>query len=435
MAQTGPKDHTDNFLIAIALLFSLLCAIAVVSFFHASSRVEITYGDPVLAFRAASFDDLPGWESDDLREALTAFNVSCEKILSGDANAAANPVENHRFAEQFSLSGDRNAWRGACERATDTDPAQARAFFEAEFTPLHILNLRFAENGDADLSTVEEDGKFTGYFEPEYAASKTPTQTLSAPVYTRPADLIDVDLGAFNPDRKGERIAGRIEGTRLVPYSDHADINNGAINEHADAIAWMDPNDLLFLQIQGSGRLSFDDGDIVRVGYAAQNGHPYTAIGRVLAQRDIMPVKDITMQSIRGWLDAAAPHEARELREQNASYVFFRELSELGDAQGPVGAQGVPLTPERSLAVDRRYHAMGTPVWVSIAHDDGKAPMQRLMIAQDTGGAIRGPVRGDFYWGTGEVAGDNAGRMNASGKMFVLLPKAVAATLPAEAVQ
>ena len=247
--------------------------------------------------------------------------------------------------------------------------------------------------------------------------------------------MIEVDLGAFKPELAGERIAGKIAGNRLLPFASHAQINAGALGAQMPVIAWMDPNDLLFLQIQGSGRLRFDNGDQLRLGYDGQNGHAYTAVGKVLVDEGEMPLSEVSMQSIREWLASAHPASAQRIREANASYVFFRKLEELSDdTLGPLGAQSVPLTAKRSLAVDRRFHAMGTPVWLELESDPAALSggiFRKLMIAQDTGGAIRGPVRGDVFWGAGDYAGEIAGNMRANGRMFVLLPKEVAARLPA----
>jgi membrane-bound lytic murein transglycosylase A len=315
-----------------------------------------------------------------------------------------------------------------------------RLFFETYFQPVEVLNRYIARSdGPARGRTpmIEDSGVFTGYFEPVYDARRSPSGRFSAPLYARPDDLIDVELGAFRKDLAGARVSGRLEGARLVPYADRDAINKGALQGRAETLAFLDPNDLFFLQIQGSGRIVFPDGAVERIGYDGANGRPYAAIGRVLVERGDMKLEDASMQSIRAWLESAAPEDAAALREANPSYVFFRELpapaegAELSDSIGPLGAQGVPLTPERSLAVDRRFHAMGAPVFVDIEPVEvvGPNPIRRLMIAQDTGGAIRGPVRGDVFWGLGDEAGARAGAMNARGRMFVLLPKSRAEAL------
>lgn len=362
-----------------------------------------------------------------------------------DPDSPANPLENLGLADAaLSLGGQVKDWLRPCTEAlaltasSYSDPGVRRgafrSFFEFHFQPVEIFTIRPPlPDGRARRAPprIEREGTFTGYYEPVYAASRSATETHNAPLLPRPDDLVEVDLGLFRETLRGERIAGRVEDGRLKPFADRSEIETGEYDPPAP-LAWLDPNDLFFLQIQGSGRLDFGDGDILRVGYAAQNGHAYTAIGRVMVERGIMPLDAVSMQSIRDWLDAASDSEAQALREENASYVFFRPLDTVSPELGPLGAQGVPLTPGRSLAVDRRYHAMGAPVWVDIEPVDGagNAPIRRLMIAQDTGGAIRGPVRGDFFWGAGDQAGEIAGVMNARGRMTVLLPRRLAERLP-----
>jgi membrane-bound lytic murein transglycosylase A len=399
------------------------------------------FAEPVLDLRLVGFDELTGWLQDDPGPVLEAFVRSCAVFEAGDSQAPANPLERlGPGAEGMTLGGVNADWLRPCAEARALqvsaygDPAvrraALRAFFEFHFQPVAILKRRDPlPDGRARRAAprIESTGVFTGYFEPAYEASRAPTETHTAPLYPRPDDLIEVDLGLFREELKGERIAGRIEGTRLTPYADHADINAGALEE-LEPIAWLDPNDLFFLQIQGSGRLVFGEDDVMRVGYAGQNGHAYTAIGRVMVRENIMPLEDVSMQSIREWLEKETPQIAQAMREENASYVFFRTLDDIPPSLGPLGAQGAPLTPGRSLAVDRRYHTLGAPVWVEIepVPEAGENPIRRLMIAQDTGGAIRGPVRGDFYWGSGDEAGRIAGAMNAEGKMVVLLPRRLA---------
>ena len=283
------------------------------------------------------------------------------------------------------------------------------------------LGPRFEETG------MTAEGMFTGYFEPAYPASRERTDEYSVPALSRPADLVMVDLGAFRDDLAGTRIAGRVINGRLFPYEDHKTIVENGLD--TDVIAWMKPNDLLFLQIQGSGRL-FMGGEELRVGYAAQNGHPYTAIGGPLIRSGAIAREDMSMQAIYDWLDSATPEEAAALRYVNQSYVFFRHLDALPvPALGPIGASGVQLEAGTSLAVDRRFHAMGAPLWVDYESLDPGERIRRLMVAQDTGGAIRGPVRGDVFTGSGHEAGEVAGAMRQSGTLHVLLPLPVARRL------
>jgi membrane-bound lytic murein transglycosylase A len=298
----------------------------------------------------------------------------------------------------------------------------SRRFFEAWFQPAQASNRR------------EPVGLFTGYYEPELNGSRTRTKTFDVPLYTRPSDLISVDLGAFRPTLKGERIAGRLDGGKLVPYATRGEIVTAGLGGRSSAIVYVDDAAAaFFLHVQGSGRVKLPDGKIVRVAYDGQNGHLYTAIGRVLVDRGEIAREQLSMQSIRAWLKAH-PAEAESLMNENASFVFFKEMPIADPALGADGAQGVPLTPEASLAVDLRFHGLGAPMWIdaNAPADDAKNPdvaFRRLVVAQDTGGAIRGPVRGDVYWGANARAESVAGRMAHKGKLFVLLPKAAAARL------
>lgn len=430
---------------ALAALIAVLVFSGVLPPYYEREFSDEDFGEPVLEYRLVDFDDLEGWRQDDPGPALNAFVRSCEIFEAGDPQAPANPLERLGPPHDGATLGGVNAdWLRPCAEARAIlvssygDPGirrgALRAFFEFHFSPVAISVRRDPlPDGRARRADprIERKGVFTGYFEPVYDASRMQTETHTAPLYPRPDDLVEVDLGLFREELKGERIAGLVEDGRLKPYADRAGINAGALKEKAAPIAWLDPNDLFFLQIQGSGRLVFDDGEILRVGYAGQNGHEYTAIGRVMVERKIMPLEDVTMQSIRRWLASEAPEKAEAMREANASYVFFRPLDAVPAELGPLGAQGAPLTPGRSLAVDRRYHTLGAPVWVDIepVPEAGEEPIRRLMIAQDTGGAIRGPVRGDVFWGSGEEAAAIAGAMNAKGEMTVLLPRRLAERL------
>jgi membrane-bound lytic murein transglycosylase A len=221
-------------------------------------------------------------------------------------------------------------------------------------------------------------------------------------------------------------VVGRVVDGRLVPFEDAGTIA-AAPPTDAEVLAYLDPNDLLFLQIQGSGRLVLEDGRVVRAGYAAKNGRPYVAVGKTLVADGAMPLEEVSMQSIEAWLDAAPPEEAARVRHSNPSYVFFRALELEDPSLGPLGAQGLPLTPGRSIAVDRRYYPMGLPVWLATDGTADNPALRRLMIAQDTGGAIRGPVRGDVFYGSDEAAARLAGTMKAEGRLILLLPQGLAA--------
>jgi membrane-bound lytic murein transglycosylase A len=239
-------------------------------------------------------------------------------------------------------------------------------------------------------------------------------------VYGVPEDLLVIDLAELHPELKGMRLRGRLEGRRIVPYYDRAQIENGKAAVRGREIAWVDDAvELFFLHVQGSGRIRLDDGKTMRVGYADHNGHPYRSIGRWLVERGELPLEKASMQGIKAW---ARQNQGRlpELLNQNASYVFFRELP--GEASGPPGALGVPLSAGRSIAVDPRFVPLGAPVYLATTWPNSAKPLNRLMLAQDTGSAIRGAVRADFFWGFGEEAAREAGRMKQRVRMWVLLP-------------
>lgn len=372
--------------------------------------------DDMLVLKRAAFADLDGWAAADTRAAFAAFVRSCGKILA------------RKDADVFggaSAYGTVGAWRGACHTAVqvkDPSPESARRFFETWFAPAQAFN------------RDEAVGLFTGYYEPELAGSRRKTARFATPLYARPSDLVSVDLGAFRPELKGERIAGRVDAGKLVPYETRAEIAQAGLAGRSSIIAYVDdPTAAFFLQIQGSGRVRFADGETIRVAYDGQNGHAYTAVGRVLIERGEVTREQMSMQAIRAWLQAN-PMKAPALLNENASFVFFKEQALADPTLGAEGAQGVALTGEASLAVDVRFHGFGAPMWI-----DGTAPTEssgaadiefrRLLIAQDTGGAIRGPVRGDVYWGANARAEGIAGRMAHKGELYVLLPKPVAANL------
>lgn len=293
---------------------------------------------------------------------------------------------------------------------TDVTDDAARAFFANNFRVFAI-----ADRG-------KRDGLFTGYYEPELRGSRTPSDRFSVPIYRRPDDLVTVDLGAFNDEWRGRRLAGRVEDGRLKPYPTRADITSGALSDQGLELVWVDdPIGAFFLQVQGSGRVRLEEGGDLRIGYAATNGRPYRSIGREMIARGLMKREEVSLQSLRDWLKSH-PDQATEILNANPSFVFFRELPE----DGPIGAQGVALTPGRSLAVDRAFMPLGVPVWLETTYPDGVeeagTPLQRLLIAQDTGGAIKGIVRGDVFWGSGERAERIAGHMKQTGRYAVLLP-------------
>lgn len=361
-----------------------------------------------LVLEPADFADLPGWGQDALEEAVPAFLKSCRRIAALPDDAS---VDDEPFAGQV------RDWKPACAAAAALparDRGAARRFFETRFRPWTARNNR------------NPLGLFTGYYEPLLHGSRKRRGPYTVPLYTRPPELVTVDLGRFREDLKGKRIAGKVVDGGLVPYPDRREIDAGALAGRKLEIVWVDdPVDAFFLHIQGSGRVQLAEGGELRLGYAAQNGHPYTAIGRELIARGEIRPADVSLQSIRAWL-AAHPDQAKELMEKNASYVFFQTL----EGEGPLGAQGVPLTAGRSLAVDLGYIPLGVPLWLVTGYPsphegEPDRKLRRLLIAQDTGGAIRGPVRGDVFWGFGKDAEAIAGRMKHRGRMWLLLPKTI----------
>jgi membrane-bound lytic murein transglycosylase A len=355
-----------------------------------------------LVLAPASFAELPGWNADRHAEALPALRRTCTRLA--------------RLADTQTIGTDALAgrvadWRAVCAGAQTLSPGDARQFFETNFQPFALAN------------NAERAGLFTGYYEPELRGSLARTPRYSIPLYGRPDDLVTVDLGAFREELRGQRIAGRVESGALRPYEPRARIVEGALGPRGKPVVWVDDaTEAFFLEVQGSGRVVLDDGRILRVGFAAQNGHPYVPIGRTLIERGALTRENVSMQSIKAWL-VANPTEAAAIRNSNPSYVFFRLL----EGDGPLGSEGVALTPGRSLAVDRNFLPMGVPVFLD-ADDplDPAARVQRLLMAQDTGGAIRGPVRGDVFWGAGRDAEERAGRMRSTGRAWILLPREVA---------
>jgi membrane-bound lytic murein transglycosylase A len=348
---------------------------------------SIVVDNQPISFQPVRFADLQGWTADDHAAAFGAFLRSC----------AANPNSPHA-ADALALGAHANA-------------DAARAFFEDRFLP-HLI---------ADSA---RPGFVTGYYEPEIEGSYVRGGPFQVPVYRRPKDLI-----TLAPETERARFNERITGLRQtaagrVPYYTRAEIWDGALSGHGLELLYLkDMVELFYMQVQGSGRVHLKEGGAVRLGYAGKNGYPYTSIGRLLIERGAIAPDAMSMAAVKAWLSA---DEARgqALMEENRSYVFFRELDADEGRDGPRGAQGVPLTPGRSLAVDTVYHRLGLPVFVTAADlVTGGQPFRRLMIAQDVGSAIRGPERGDIFWGTGDGAGAIAGSTRHAAQFAVLLPK------------
>jgi membrane-bound lytic murein transglycosylase A len=270
----------------------------------------------------------------------------------------------------------------------------------------------------------------TGYYEPILKGSRTPTATFRTPLYAAPDDLLTIDLGELYPDLKGRRLRGRVQGKKVIPYLSRAELERSA-SLAGKEIVWVDDAlDAFFLQIQGSGRVELPGGETIRVGYADQNGHPYRSIGRYLIDQGILTSEQATTQGLRQWL-RENPQRMQQVLNANPSFVFFREDALKDPSQGPKGALGVPLTAERSIAVDPRWIPLGAPAFLSTTYPITNQPLQRLVVAQDTGGAINGAVRADYFWGMGPAAGENAGRMRQPGRIWLLWPKGSVPTKPA----
>ena len=341
----------------------------------------------------SSFDALPGWKTNLLEPSLRAFMAGCPRVtgplLDACATATTIPIG---------------------------DEAGARRFFESLFVPYALANAEGVGTG-----------MITGYYEPILRGSRSKSATARYPIFGVPDDLLVVDLTSVAPETRGVRLRGRVDGRRVVPYYSRAEIDARGEGFAAPVIAWAaDPVELFFLQIQGSGQIQLDNGERIRLGFAEQNGHPYRSLGRYLIDRGEMTLEQASMQGIKSWA-AANPGRLQEALAANPSYVFFRELA---DPRGPIGALGVPLAPQYSVAVDRRHVPLGAPVYLATTYPLSAEPLERLMAAHDTGGAIRGVVRADFFWGTGDEAGAQAGRMRQEGRMWLLWPRG--ATLPSQ---
>jgi len=354
-------------------------------------------------YTLTAWRDLPGFERDRVAETLPALLVGCAAIT--------------RKPEQAT------AWRAVCEAARQlpiSDDAATRAWLQNHFSPYRVS---FPDGRDRGL--------VTGYYEPVIAGSRSRTDALAVPILASPDDLLTVDLGALHPELADRRVRGRLDGRRVVPYWSRAEIEAGKASLAAKALAYVaDPIDAFFLQVQGSGRITLADGAVMRVGYADQNGHPYTPVARVLIERGEMTREEASMQAIHAWANANQDRVAA-LLDANASYVFFRELapptpgSPEAAIDGPTGALGVPLLPRRTIAVDPRAIPLGAPVWLATTEPPSARPLERMVVAQDTGGAIRGAVRADFFWGHGDEAAARAGRMKEEGRLWLLWPRGV----------
>jgi membrane-bound lytic murein transglycosylase A len=339
--------------------------------------------------KPAKWEDIETFTSDDMVRAWPAWLQGC------------------------SVLKNKPAWQNACAEAaklTDQKKWSIISYFKQNFAVYSATN---AEG----LNT----GLITGYYEPQLNGSRVKTSTYQFPIYSKPDDLITVELGSLYPELANKRVRGRLSGNKLIPYYPRAEIESDASPLQGKEMLWLDDLvDIFFLQIQGSGLMRLENGEQIQVGYADQNGQAYNSIGKILIERGELTADKASMQGIKAWA-WNNPAKLRELLNANPSYVFFRELP--ADLPGPIGALGVPILPERVLAVDPKYIPLGAPVFLETTYPNMNKPLNRLMMAQDTGGAIKGGVRADFFWGVGEAAGKQAGAMKQTGKLWVLLPK------------
>lgn len=345
-------------------------------------------------FEPAGWDKLPGWNADSISDAWPAFIRSCVALKT------------------------QPQWQPPCwaaSRVARHDDASLRAFFETWFKPFRVFN-----------SDGTGKGMVTGYYEPLLHGSRTPTTKYRFPVYGPPDDLLTIEVEKLFPELAGERVRGRRENGHVVPYYTRGEIEDGIDALQGNEIVWVDDQvELFFLHIQGSGRVELESGEIVRVGYANHNGHPYRSVGRILIDRGELKSSEASMQGIKQW-GRENPQRLNALLAENPGYVFFRELP--AGIGGPIGALGVPITPRRSIAIDEQSIPLGAPVFLATTWPNSSKPLSRLMMAQDKGSAIKGAVRADFFWGFGDDAAQLAGRMRQSGEMWVLLPAAMQAS-------
>ncbi len=350
-----------------------------------------------MQLRPVAFADLPGWNEDALQDAWPSFTESCSALTTRQASAAT--------------------WNAVCTSATTIDGRDGlavRTFFVKHFNAYQVRT-----------TDGETKGLVTGYYEPLLRGSRLRDERNRNPLYAPPEDLLTVELAELYPELKDKRVRARVDGKRVVPYWSRSDIEGGKAAVAGKELLYVDdPIEAFFLQIQGSGRVQLNDGSVVRVGYADQNGQPYRSIGRILVERGELTLDKASMQGIKQW-GREHPDALPALLAENPSYVFFREVPPNPSAaiDGPVGALGVPLAAGRAIAVDPRFIPLGAPVFVATTWPLSTRPMYRLMLAQDTGGAIRGPLRADWFWGFGEDAAQQAGRMKQDGELWLLWPK------------
>jgi membrane-bound lytic murein transglycosylase A len=391
------NHYKKTYFLFIVLLFLII----VPAFYYYYKGTVFSH----VSLTKTTYDHLPNWKKEDASQALLAFQKSCVEILK------RNPAL--PFSPTLPIYKTNAAWQTLCIAANKIQhptPYQARQFFETKFQPYAVKN------------NFNSKGLFTGYYLPVLHGNLKKTKRYSVPLYSLPHDWVKIDLIRFNPEFKGKSMIGQLKNHTLLPYPDRAAIQQGALDTHADVIVWIDNIvDEFFAQIQGSAIVQLPNHQTLLLGFAGTNGQPYTAIGNLLIANKAIPKEKISMQTIRAWL-SHHPKQVIDLLNQNKSYVFFIVLPD----KNPLGTEHVPLTPQHSLAVDTRYIPFGAPLWLDTRVPDKKLKekiFRHLLIAQDTGGAIKGIVRGDIYWGAGADAAFTAGHMQQTGRYWVLLPK------------
>lgn len=359
-------------------------------------------------FRAQAWSALPGWQSDDLTHVWKAFVNNCKGLMRPVSGSKALPA---RAAPR--------AWQPVCAKVQasglpeqgQVEASRVRQFLEANLQPWQVLD----EAGRAARNTV------TGYYEPLIHASRKRQGDYQWPLYAPPPDLLTIDLGSVYPELAGKRVRGKLEGRRVVPYDTRAEI--AGASKQPPVIVWAnDPVEAFFLQVQGSGRALLPNGETIRLAYEDHNGRPYASIGKWLADKGELPLAQASMQNIKAWAHQH-PDRIQEMLNANPAMVFFREEPVTDPELGPRGAYGIPLLGQRAIAVDTAFVPLGTPVFLSTTYPATQKPLRRLVFAQDTGAAIKGAARTDFYWGFGDEAGEMAGRMKQQGEMWVLWPR------------
>ncbi|MCD6039671.1 MAG: rane-bound lytic murein transglycosylase [Gammaproteobacteria bacterium] len=365
---------------------------------------------PYFSLSKTTFSRLPSWDQDDQRQAVLAFQKSCSDILQRDPQLAFSSLAQAKKNQD---------WQRICRaamRLSHPNKKTAQQFFEFWFEPYTIKD-RF-----------NAQGLFTGYYLPLLHGSLKKNKKYTAPIYGLPTDLIKVNLELFHPEWVNKTLIGQLKNNSLVPYPDRAAINNGALGKNAPILVWIDnAADVFFAQIQGSALVQLPHHPPLLIGYAGTNGRAYTAVGKILIENKAISKKNMSMQAIRDWL-THHPKQMNDFLNQDASYVFFTLLK----TKAPLGTEQIPLTPQRSLAVDKHYLPLGAPLWLEtkVPEEERKkekwTAYRRLLIAQDTGGAIKGIVRGDIYWGAGKKAAFSAGHMKQTGRYWILLPKSPA---------